>query len=374
MYLYYYGIKEMYAPMNETIDIFAIEELTAAEITADMKIGWNLGNTLDCLTNAVSGIETETAWGNPYTTRRLFEIIYATGFRAVRIPVTWAGHFGAAPDYLIDPEWMDRVETIVTDALSCGLYVILNMHHDGADLPELGAWLFPDFKTYERHLDRFIALWTQIARKFEKYGSHLLFEGMNEPHCEDDWLGSPENYIIVNRLNDTFVSTIRQSGGNNEKRCLLVPTYAASAKVEPVQSMVFPRDDRLILSIHAYMPTEFCFPACDVTWTTPRTEWGTEEDRRQLTDCFDRLAVQGLPVIIGEMGCVQKRNNSRNEWASFYIREAKKRGITCFWWDATTYGETMGLLDRNTYLWSDPLLIRRMIAASEVQTEGKPCS
>lgn len=361
--------KESMCFMTEAPDIFTFEELTAAEIAAEMKIGWNLGNTLDCLTTNVCGIETETAWGNPYTTRRLFEIVYATGFRAVRIPVTWAGHFGPSPDFPIDPVWMERVETIVSDALSCGLYVIINMHHDGADLPELGSWLVPDFKSYEKHLDRFIRLWEQIAKRFEKYGSRLLFEGMNEPHCEDDWHGSSENYIIVNRLNEAFVTTVRESGGNNKRRCLLVPTYAASAKPEPIQNMVFPQDDRLILSIHAYIPTEFCFPACDVTWTAPRSEWGTDEDKRMLCECFDRLAAQGIPVVIGETGCVQKRNNSRNEWASFYVREAKKRGITCFWWDAVTYGETMGLLDRSSYLWSDPLLVRRLMSACEIEEQ-----
>jgi len=55
---------------------------TAAHLAAQMKIGWNLGNTLE----AVGG---ETAWGNPKVTRALITTIKQSGFNAVRIPCSW---------------------------------------------------------------------------------------------------------------------------------------------------------------------------------------------------------------------------------------------------------------------------------------------
>ena len=38
-------------------------ELTAMQLTSDIKIGWNLGNTLDA--TGGSGLTQETSWGNP---------------------------------------------------------------------------------------------------------------------------------------------------------------------------------------------------------------------------------------------------------------------------------------------------------------------
>ncbi len=47
-----------------------------------MKVGWNLGNTMD----ASPG---ETGWGNPKTTQAMIDLLKAMGFKTVRIPVTW---------------------------------------------------------------------------------------------------------------------------------------------------------------------------------------------------------------------------------------------------------------------------------------------
>ena len=66
--------------------------LTAKQIVCDMFAGWNLGNTMDSSPN-------ETSWGNPTTTQAMIDAVKAMGFNAVRIPVTWASHIGAAPGY-----------------------------------------------------------------------------------------------------------------------------------------------------------------------------------------------------------------------------------------------------------------------------------
>ena len=80
---------------------------SSAEIVSDMKIGWNLGNTLDVcaadrdgdgIINDVpeNGIVDETLWGNPMTDSSLFEALKADGINAVRIPITWRDHLGDA--------------------------------------------------------------------------------------------------------------------------------------------------------------------------------------------------------------------------------------------------------------------------------------
>jgi len=75
-------------------------------------------------------------------------------------------------------------------------------------------------------------VWEQIATRFKDYDDHLLFETMNEPRevgSPMEWMGGTyENRDVINRFNLAVVNTIRASGGNNDKRFILVPTNAAT--------------------------------------------------------------------------------------------------------------------------------------------------
>lgn len=95
-----------------------MRNMTSMQIVADMKAGWNLGNTLDAWANGVSGLSTETCWSNPKATKALFDALKAKGFNTVKIPVTWRDHIGASPAFTIDKAWMDRVEEVVNYALN----------------------------------------------------------------------------------------------------------------------------------------------------------------------------------------------------------------------------------------------------------------
>lgn len=342
---------------------------TGAQAAARMHIGWNLGNTLDSFAPD-KGLAAETAWFNPPVTRQVLQAVADAGFDVIRIPVTWSGHFGAAPGYKLEEAWLERVEQVIRWAMELDVYVILDMHHDGSAMPSPHAWLVPDAAHIEGVLPVFTALWKQLAERFGAYGDKLIFEDMNEPHCGSDWVGNPERYQAVNRLNDAFVRTVRASGGINQTRKLLLPTYAASPKQAAIDALVLPEDPCLLASVHAYIPTEFCFPAREVNWAAPRTQWGTPADHAQLTDLFDRLAKrfpeQGIPLLLGEFAAVSKPDDAqRLAWAEYYVREAARRGIRCLWWDDTSgREECMGLLDRNTCQWRYPELVQTLIRAA----------
>ena len=112
----------------------AMEEITAADVVSKMKIGWNLGNTLDSH-NANYSIDMsteafETAWGNPVTTKELIDAVVAKGFNVIRIPVTWDGHLIEEENWKIKEDWLDRVQEVVDYAYDNGVYVILNTHHE----------------------------------------------------------------------------------------------------------------------------------------------------------------------------------------------------------------------------------------------------
>ena len=126
--------------------------------------GINLGNTFEA--------PTETAWGNSYNPE-YFAMMAELGFRHVRIPVRWETPERSLeePPYTIEPDFFDRIEEVVAEALANDLIVIINMHHHKA--------LYAD---PEGQRDRFLAQWTQIAHTFRNHPETVLFEILNEPH------------------------------------------------------------------------------------------------------------------------------------------------------------------------------------------------
>ena len=194
---------------------------SADDAVANMRLGWNLGNTLDCHSVDLDNMwiekwsqrltsDYETAWGQPVTKPELFKLFKDAGFNAIRVPVTWYPHMEAKFDngLLWDPvkdpigtkiqsDWMKRVHEIVDYVIAQDMYCILNIHHDTGAASV--CWLVADEKDYAVQKDRFETIWTQIAEEFKNYDGRLLFEGYNEmldPY--DSWcfasFGTPSNY------------------------------------------------------------------------------------------------------------------------------------------------------------------------------------
>ena len=319
---------------------------TASQIAADIRIGWNLGNTLDSYDKETkNGVDYETYWGNVKTSKAVFDAIKAKGFNAVRIPVSWTNHTDAAGN--IDQQWLQRVQTVVDDALSDDLYVIINMHHDDY------TWLHPVYAEEEAVSAKYVRIWQQIAGHFRDYDSRLLFEGMNEPRMvgsANEWTGgTDEERDVINHLLAKFVSTVRATGGNNSTRALIVTTHAASITDAAVNGLVLPQDNNLIVSIHNYAPWKF------TTKEYPNERRfdtkGKEELDRQFSMLYTKFVSNGVPVIIGEFGAENKDNDSdRTSYYSYYVQTAAKYHIPCFIWDnglSTSYG----LLDRTNSSW-----------------------
>ena len=97
-----------------------MRDISAMELVKELKVGWNLGNSLE----ANGG---ETNWGNPVTKRKMIDAIKSAGFSTLRIPVRWDEHY-IDDNYTIDPEYLKRVETVVNYALINDMYAIINIH------------------------------------------------------------------------------------------------------------------------------------------------------------------------------------------------------------------------------------------------------
>ena len=106
------------------------KESQIAEIVKSMKVGWNMGNSLEAMGEVNTIEDYETSWGNPRITREMVRCIKAAGLRTIRIPVTWEGKFADCPEYLIDKRWMARVKEVVDYAIEEDLFVIINVHHE----------------------------------------------------------------------------------------------------------------------------------------------------------------------------------------------------------------------------------------------------
>ena len=335
--------------INNTHGDPAVEAKTYSldELLSEMKIGWNLGNTLDAP-------EGETSWFQPVTTHEMLDKIHELGFNTVRMPVSWGLHTSGAPDYVIDEDWMDRVEEVVNYALDNDMFVIINSHHDN-------DFYFPSRDHEEETYNYIEKIWTQIAERFKDYDQHLIFQSMNEPRLagtEYEWTVDFNNQDcldaidIINNCNQKFVDIVRASGGRNAERYLLCAVYCGSGYFSLRDPYKLPTDtaeSKLLISVHAYTPY-------DLAMDGERMDVRTFDDaaRRSIDDVIDKnyekFGKNGVGVIFDEMGITNKNNPyDRQDWATYFVAKAKSRGQVCIWWDnsnVTAGNEAYGLFDR----------------------------
>lgn len=347
-----------FAPLNDKMTVDAADDImTAFEITQNMKIGWNYGNSLDAVSGTGhAGLETETAWGNPKATQETFDAVKAKGFNTVRLPTTWFQHLDENNN--IDPEWMARVREVVDYCYKNDMYVILNIHHE--------EWINrPDFDTaYGEMSVKLKAIWKQIAEEFKDYDQHLIFEGMNEPRAagtDYEWWLAPSApkeklFEVINKLNKDFVDTVRSvESPYKDTRLLSCPPYCASGTdINMMSALELPNDPYIAASLHAYSPYDFCMG--DGDHSTFSETYATDLEgilktiRKQFID-------NNIPVILGEFSASNYNNTeARCEWATAFISLAKSYGFPCVLWDNDARGnsdqsEAHDYLDRDTNTW-----------------------
>jgi endoglucanase len=344
-------------------------EISAVDLVANIRIGWNLGNTLDCydlgwLGGSPSASAMETAWGNPVTTKANIDALKNAGFNAIRIPVSWAK--AANSNHVIRDSWMARVKQVVDYAAANDMYIVLNTHHD----EEIFKFRNSDM---EKSTKAFAKIWEQIAEAFKDYDEKLIFEGLNEPRTKGssaEWSGGTEEER--NNLNihyQIFVDTVRASGGNNEKRLLVLNTYGASGEAAAINGLKIPDDTaegKIIVSYHSYAPYNFALNTNSAfnTWNKNNSA-DTSPITTMVDRAYDTFVSKGIPVIIGEFGAMNKNNvAARTEWAEFYVGYARSKGIPCFWWDngvTSGDGELFGLLNRRTNQFTYPEIVAALM-------------
>jgi len=330
---------------------------TAKQIASKMKLGLNLGNTLECPYG-------ETGWGAAYTTQRLVDSIKAAGFNSVRLPCAWFTHSDTTTNVIKDA-WLSRVREIVNYCIKDSMYVMLNIHWDS-------GWL-------ENHVTvadsarvnvRQRAYWTQIANYFKNYGDHLLFACANEPNEIDKPIGRTvfESYV------QTFIKAVRATGANNSSRTLI---YQGHMDYTGIPKDEIP--DRLMFEVHSYpyqfslQPDDMVNPWCGGCGDTLYACYYWGNGNHSLTDLKHnptyneeadidkfyntiktRFSDKGIPVILGEYAAWKRANLAsgadrelHNKSVEYYhyrmVKGALQNGAIPFRWDIPG-----GLINRST--------------------------
>jgi endoglucanase len=338
----------------------------ARDLYLQMGAGWNIGNSLD----AVGG---ETAWGNPLVTQQVINAVADAGFKTLRVPVAWS-QFSNSANFTISSTWMSRVEQVVNYGLSRNMFVIINMHWDG-------GWMKPTNAEQAYVTNRMTVMWTQIANHFKNYGHKLMFAGTNEVMVEGDY-GTPtyEYYTVQNGYNQTFVNTVRATGGNNASRYLVFQTFNTNID-HGVSFATVPTDsatDRLLVEMHFYDPYTFTLDpsSAHTQWGAIATNsgatagWGNEDHvNTQMTKFKNKFG--NLGMIMGEYGVEARPNVSghltyHEYWMEYVTAAASANRIVPVVWDNGYLGSTSGmaLFNRNTGAEFYPTVIDAVIDAA----------
>lgn len=322
-----------------------MRDMTTQQIVEDMGLGINLGNTFEATgsnSDSVSGFE--RSWGSPLITKELIEGYAKAGFGVLRVPVAWSNLM--AEDYTISPELLARVDEVMGWAVDSGMYVIMNIHWDG------GWWeKFPTEK--EECMKKYTRIWEQLSDYYGNYGDKLMFESLNE---EGGWQSvwnrysgtageeKEQSFGLLNEINQKFVDIVRASGGNNAKRHLLIAGYNTDFDLTCDDLFVMPSDPagRCAVSMHYYTPSTFCILEKDADWGKAKPTWGTKRDVREMEMYMDKVKEhftdKGVPVIIGEYGCVAVKNKTKDQIRLFNLlatEEMVSRKICPVLWDTT---------------------------------------
>ena len=222
------------------------------ETVKDMGIGYNLGNTFDSYSYDIEEINTPeeqiTLNGNTLPTKKMIKKLKKYGFKTIRFPVTWMYFIDNYGN--INPDWMILVKEVVDLIIKEELYCILNIHKDGY----FENWLSFGIEAK----DKYINLWIQIANEFKDYNHYLIFESMDEVYFFD-----PEtlnyDFELLLYFNQAFVDIIRNSGGNNIERLLIVAGVHDDLDMTYSSEFTIPVDpsNKLALSLHYFYPLSF---------------------------------------------------------------------------------------------------------------------
>ena len=139
------------------------------------------------------------------------------------LPVAWSNMMSKDGKYTISPEYFDRIDEIVGYILDNDMYCIINIHWDGGWWEDFGS---SDEKVAQAAMDKYTAMWKQIAKHYKSYSDKLIFESANE-ELGSKTKGSSsmnESYERVNSINQKEAQAARTSPDSCSSQAT-IPTF-----------------------------------------------------------------------------------------------------------------------------------------------------
>lgn len=286
---------------------------TAFEINQRLGRGINMGNAFEA--------PTETAWGNQWKPE-YFQMMAEKGFSHVRLPIRWepSDRSMSEEPYTIYPVFLERIKTVVDEALKNDLQIIINMHHHEELLADP-----------EGQKPRFLAQWKQIAEYFKDYSDYLLFEILNEPNGN----------LTTTMWNSFVADAVKVIRESNPDRTILVGT-ANWGGIDGLSYLQLPDDDNnLIVTIHYYNPFSFTHQGAE--WSDPIPPTGikwydSEPERETMIREFEPVLAfaekHNVPIHVGEFGAYSAADmDSRVRWTTFLARWMEEQGFSWAYWE-----------------------------------------
>jgi endoglucanase len=193
--------------------------------------GINLGNRLEA--------PNEGDWGGTIQAAD-FPFIAQRGFDHVRIPIRFSGHALTASPYTIDADFFSRVDMVLDQAAAANLAVVVDMHAYDELASDVAG-----------QSDRFVALWKQVAARYQSRPDTVAFELLNEPNTQLD-----------TTWNDVMLPAIQAIRATNPRRLLIVDSVFWADPTR-LSALTLPDDANIMASIHLYEPKLFTFQGQD---------------------------------------------------------------------------------------------------------------
>lgn len=335
-------VKKIHIYDNTAGDVnVSVTNKTADQIATNMGVAWNLGNALDAITE--DGKASETAWGNPVTTKKLIQAVKAQGFNTIRVPITYLDKITS--DNKVDPEYKARIKQVVDYAYDMGMYVVIDMHNDGGEVANKWLDITKTGAEFQAIKTKFAAVWADIADYFKAYDQKLVFEGFNEL-MNGNYDSNPTQAQLdnVNALAQAFVTAVRSTGPKNDDRVLIVAGYNTNID-QTEASFAKPTDpsaNRLMLSVHYYDPYDFA-----LNQNSSDSDWGTLAELSAMNNQIKKIAKfakdLNMPVFIGEYGPIDKNNTAERAKYCYRLNNYAKNNadakIVTAYWDNGVVGQ-----------------------------------
>jgi endoglucanase len=292
----------------------------------------NLGNALEAPREGEWGMILEESY---------FYLIAEAGFNGVRIPVKWSAHAEKSAPYKIDLTFFERIDWVLDMCEKYDLLAILNMHH----YDEI-------FISPHDHKDRFMALWEQIAQRYQSRPIEFLwFELLNEPH-------GTLVFPIWNEFSQETLKVVRQT---NPDRPVMIGGGDWNSYTSLITLKLTPEDPNLIATFHYYLPHTFTHQGAE--WNEGSENWMGNEwngnDRlvegmaKHFSFVYKWMVKNGIPVYLGEFGAYNKCPvESRLKWTYAVPRLAEAYGFGWGYWE---FGAGFGIYDREKKIWRQDL-------------------